>query len=93
MTGAVVPWSRPTTCTSWLPDDVSVKATTVAGSGLIALAVAMPRRPMPGAVEVPTAWTVTGLPQASAWVVAPASGAAAEAVVALTTPVPAGSHR
>ena len=55
MTGAVVPWSRPTTCTSWLPDDVSVKATTVAGSGLIALAVAMPRRPMPGAVEVPMA--------------------------------------
>ena len=48
MTGAVVPCSRPTTCTSWLPDDVSVKATTVAGSGLIALAVAMPRRPMPG---------------------------------------------
>ena len=55
MTGAVVPWSRPTTCTSWLPEVVSVKATTVAGSGLIALAVAMPRRPMPGAVEVPMA--------------------------------------
>ena len=55
MTGAVVPCSSPTTCTSWLPDgtDVSVNATTVAGSGLTSgdmAAVAMPRRRPSGAL-------------------------------------------
>ena len=98
ITGALVPWSRPTTWTSCVPDDVSVNATTVAGNGLITLAVAMPsRRPrganpgMPLVAVAPTACTFTGLPQAS--VFAPGKGGPAEAEVAPTAPVPRGSQR
>ena len=103
ITGAVVPCSSPTTRTSWLPACVSVKATTVAGSGLSVVetaAVEMPRRRPSGALPgvkpavalAGTAWTTTGFDQAS--VVAPESiGGAADAEVALTIPPPETSHR
>ena len=78
MTGAVVPWSRPTTCTSWLPDDVSVKATTVAGSGLIGAGASRCRGAPSGAPgcrrAVPTACTDHRIAPGLGLVVAPGSG-------------------